>query len=272
MTDSRALYTDLHHAVRDAAPLTHCLTNSVVQEITANVLLAVGASPAMVSHPDESGEFAAVADAVLVNVGNPDPPVLDAMRSAVDAASAKGAPWVLDPVAVGGLGVRTRFAVELLAKKPAVIRANASEVRNLHSAYAGTTAAGGRGVESTDDPESAVDAARELARITGGVVAVSGATDIIVSEGRITRITAGDPLMALVIGTGCSLGAVTAAYCAAGNDPHDAAAAAHVAFSGAATMAAAVAAGPGSFRGAWLDALYHGADSVTALTRIEDER
>ena len=34
--------------LRTARPLVHCLTNEVVQEITANVLLAAGASPAMV--------------------------------------------------------------------------------------------------------------------------------------------------------------------------------------------------------------------------------
>ena len=35
-------------ALRANRPLVHCLTNEVVQEITANVLLAAGASPAMV--------------------------------------------------------------------------------------------------------------------------------------------------------------------------------------------------------------------------------
>ena len=34
--------------VRAVNPLVHLLTNEVVQEITANVLLAVGASPAMI--------------------------------------------------------------------------------------------------------------------------------------------------------------------------------------------------------------------------------
>lgn len=32
-------------------PLIHCLTNEVVQSLTANVLLALGASPAMVVEP-----------------------------------------------------------------------------------------------------------------------------------------------------------------------------------------------------------------------------
>lgn len=44
---------DLHvlHHFRTRSPLTHCMTNDVVQTFTANVLLALGASPAMVIEP-----------------------------------------------------------------------------------------------------------------------------------------------------------------------------------------------------------------------------
>ncbi|MGI0521046.1 hydroxyethylthiazole kinase, partial [Microbacterium maritypicum] len=34
--------------LREAPPLTHCITNAVVSGFTANVLLALGAAPAMV--------------------------------------------------------------------------------------------------------------------------------------------------------------------------------------------------------------------------------
>ena len=39
-------------------PLVHCMTNDVVQEITADVLLAAGASPAMIIDEHESADFA----------------------------------------------------------------------------------------------------------------------------------------------------------------------------------------------------------------------
>jgi len=39
-------------AVRERGPLVHCMTNIVVAGFTANVLLAVGASPAMVEKED----------------------------------------------------------------------------------------------------------------------------------------------------------------------------------------------------------------------------
>ena len=47
-TLSREIIANELARVRAAAPLVHVMTNEVVQEITANVLLAVGASPAMI--------------------------------------------------------------------------------------------------------------------------------------------------------------------------------------------------------------------------------
>ena len=42
-------------AVRRHAPLVSCITNAVVTNITANVLLALGAAPAMVDITGEAG-------------------------------------------------------------------------------------------------------------------------------------------------------------------------------------------------------------------------
>ena len=72
-----------------------CITNTVVQNVTANVLLALGASPAMVDVPTEAGPFARVADALLVNTGTPhaEPRVaaLEAAHAAVERGHAVGA-------------------------------------------------------------------------------------------------------------------------------------------------------------------------------------
>ncbi|AWB82618.1 hydroxyethylthiazole kinase [Corynebacterium yudongzhengii] len=263
-------YTQAHEALREQAPLVHCLTNSVVQEVTANVLLAVGAAPAMVSHPVEAAEFAEVADAVLVNVGNPHLDQLKAMDNALDTARRHHKVTVLDPVAVGGLSVRTEFARRVVEKRPTVIRANPSEILHLHAAVTGSTHEGGRGVDATDSVDSALTAARELAEYCGAVVAVSGATDVVVSPGRVTRIDGGDPLMAVTIGTGCALGAVVAAFVAAADSAHDATVAAHVAFATAAQRAAHRADGPGTFRQFWLDELYRLPAAGVACRITED--
>lgn len=241
--------------VRRSTPLVHCMTNTVVPEVTANVLLAVGAAPAMIDLPTEAEIFAGVASALLINVGNGSAEQHIGMRRAAPAAVAAGRPWVLDPVAVGSLPVRTALARDLLAEHPTAVRANASEILGLEG-----VGAGGRGVDATDEAEGALDAARLLSRRTGAVVAISGPVDLIVSEGRLTRVTGGSALMPLVIGTGCALGATVAAALgaarAAALDEHDAVVAAHALFSAAGTLADGLAEAPGSFRTAWIDALY----------------
>ena len=55
--------------LREQAPLVHCITNYVAMNVAANTLLAVGASPAMVHTPEESGEFANIAGALTINMG-----------------------------------------------------------------------------------------------------------------------------------------------------------------------------------------------------------
>ncbi|MGF1027061.1 hydroxyethylthiazole kinase, partial [Klebsiella pneumoniae] len=149
----------LRHLLRAHSPLVHCMTNDVVQTFTANVLLAVGASPAMVIDPREAAQFAAIADALLINVGTLTEVRAVAMRAAVEHARQAGKPWTLDPVAVGALTVRTAFCHELLALQPAAIRGNASEILAL----AGISA-GGRGVDTTDTAAAALPAAQALFR------------------------------------------------------------------------------------------------------------
>lgn len=237
-------------ALSGASPLVHCLTNTVVQAFTANALLAVGAAPAMVDAPQEAGEFAAVASAVLINVGTVHERTAEAMRLAARSARAAGTPWVLDPVAVGGLAYRTELAAELVELAPAVVRGNASEVMAL--AGAGT---GGRGVDSTAGADDAAAAAAALAARTGGVVAVSGEVDLITDGRRTVRVGGGSLLLTRTTGAGCALGALVAAYVAATGDALTGAVAAHAHVAVAAERAARAAAGPGTFAPAWLDAL-----------------
>jgi hydroxyethylthiazole kinase len=252
----------LHARLRAAAPLIQNITNTVVQQFSANVLLAVGAAPAMLDHEADAAQFARIADGILVNFGTATNQQLLAADAAIGVANQLHKPWVLDPVSVGVIDFRTariRLAAE---RHPAVIRGNASEI----AALAGQ-GAGGRGVDATDEVDAVLAAAMSLAQTTGSVVAVSGARDAIVeiSGGtvRVARLGGGHPLMPRVIGTGCSLGSLTAAYLAAqrGADgarlasDFDAAIAAHAHFKLAGALAGRTAAGPGSFAVAFVDAL-----------------
>lgn len=109
-------------AVRSGSPLVHCITNTVVTNFTANALLAAGASPAMVDAPQESGILASVAGALLINLGTVTSAQAEGMRMAIAGANVAGVPWVLDPVAIGALPMRTALAREFAGLEPAVIR------------------------------------------------------------------------------------------------------------------------------------------------------
>lgn len=237
--------------LRASPPLVHLLTNEVVQEISANVLLAAGAAPAMIVAEAEVADFAAMAGAVLINVGTLYPARYAAMRAAVLAANAAGVPWVLDPVAVGVLTYRREACRELLPLRPAAIRGNASEILTLAG-----MGSGGRGVDSTDASEHALPAAMTLARQTGAVVAVTGAVDYITDGEQAWATPWGDALMTRVVGTGCALSALVAAFCAGASNRLDAVAAACAMAGLAGEQAVAASQGPGSFKAAWLDALY----------------
>ena len=237
--------------MRAATPLVHLLTNEVVQEISANVLLAAGASPAMIVAEEEAAVFAAISGALLVNVGTLYPARLTVMRQAVAAANQAGVPWTLDPVAVGVLDYRTQACRDFLASKPAAIRGNASEILALAG-----VAGGGRGVDSTAGSDAAQSAAEQLARSTGAVVAVTGETDFI-TDGNSTWATPwGHPIMTRVVGTGCALSALVAAFTAQAPNRLNAVAAACAVAGLCGKRAAASSRGPGSFKADFLDALY----------------
>jgi hydroxyethylthiazole kinase len=238
-------------ALRARRPLVHCMTNQVVKNITANVLLAVGAAPAMVEHHEEAAEFAAMADALLINVGTLDDAQRAAMRRAIPSAVAAGKPWVLDPVAAGPLGVRTAFVRELLPLHPAVVRGNASEI----IACAGEGGRG-RGVDSGDPAEAALAAGRVVARVTGGAVLITGETDYALAQGSaVLACRNGHVLLTRVTGVGCAQGALAAACAAVSPTPLVAAVSAAVLMAVAGELAARRASSPGSFAVALLDAL-----------------
>jgi len=239
-------------AIRGRRPLIHNITNYVVMNNTANALLAVGASPAMVHAAEEVAEFAAISSALVVNIGTLSAPWVASMKAAVEAAAARGIPWALDPVGVGATRFRDQTAADLARRKPSAIRGNASEIMAL----AGLAGAGTRGVDSTQGSDAALDAARRLARETGAVVAVTGAVDHVTDGEALVSIANGHAMMARVTGLGCTATALVGAALAVEED-RLLACAAGLAFLGiAGEIAAARSPGPGSLQVHLLDALH----------------
>ena len=237
-------------AMRHTAPLVHNITNYVAMNVMANVLLAAGASPAMVHAREEVAEFTPIAQSLSINIGTISPHWAEAMEMAATVAGEQSLPWVLDPVAVGATSYRRALGARLVALRPTVIRGNASEILVL----AGATAAG-KGADATESVETAESAARALARSSGAVVAVTGEVDFVTDGTRAARVANGHAMMPRVTALGCSLTGVVAAFLA-GQDPFEATVAALAYYGLAGERAGATAQGPGSFETAFLDALY----------------
>lgn len=238
--------------LRQTSPLVQCITNYVAMNIAANVLLATGASPAMVHAEEEAGEFAALAGALTINIGTLSPAWIAGMKAAVKGATGAGKPWVLDPVAHFATAFRRQAVTELMEMRPAIIRGNASEI----IALAGGVGLG-RGVDSGDPVEQAEDAAKRLAASQGAVIAVTGPVDFVTDGERAVRISGGSMLMPKVTALGCSLTALIGAFVAVEPDaPFDATVAALATFAAAGEVAGRNADGPGAFAMQLLDALH----------------
>ena len=252
-------------AMRQANPLVQCITNDVAMNIAANVLLAAGASPAMVSAEEEAGEFAGIAGAVTINIGTLWAGGVPGMREAASAARAAGKPWVFDPVAHYATSFRRDVTRQLMALKPTIIRGNASEMMALAG-----EASHGQGVDSGDSAKSAREAALRLAREQACVVAVTGDVDFVTNGTRSVAIEGGSELMPRVTALGCALTCLVGAFAAVAPDrPFEATVAALALFAVCGEEAGGRAEGPGSFSPLFLDTLAAiGPDRFDSIARV----
>lgn len=255
---------DVLERLRHQRPLVHNITNYVAMDISANALLAVGVSPAMVHAREEVKDFVAISSALAINIGTLSPDWVDAMHLAAAEASTRNLPWVLDPVGAGATTYRTHTSESLAARRPTVIRGNASEILALASGAKGTS-----GVDASHASDEAVDPARRLAARRGTVVAMTGETDYVTDGTRTIAITNGHALMTRITAVGCTATALVAAACAVEDDPIVAATAALVILGICGERAAEGGVAPGTLRVRLVDALFEiTADDVRRAARL----
>ncbi|KAF2448142.1 TMP-TENI-domain-containing protein [Karstenula rhodostoma CBS 690.94] len=258
----------LTRAVHTHGPLSHNMTNLVVQNFAASVALAIGASPIMSNAGAEAPDLARLQGALVINMGTATPDALRNHALAIAAYNAAGRPVVLDPVGAAATSARKDALASLLAAGYfAVIKGNEREILAvahasglvmLKTGHAGQQ----RGVDSGhalyDLPHRA-HIVQRLARRERTVVLMTGATDVI-SDGRRTYAVAnGHAYLGMVTGSGCTLGTAISAYLAAApEDPFLAAVAALLHFEIAAEEAGRSEAvrGPGTFVPVFIDELY----------------
>ncbi len=213
-------------------PRVQCLTNTVAQAITANVLLAAGADASMAVHPDEIVAMTLSADAAIVNLGTPDEGRERAIAMLAAMPCALTRPMVLDPVFIQHSVLRRRMAESLLRLPALIIRGNAAEMASLAS--------------------------------PPGVVRVTtGAVDLIEDAGVRYEVAYGHPLMAKVTGLGCAASALVGAFAAVEPDRARAAAAALTILGLAGEKASRFAKGPGSFAVSLFDSVHELSESAS---------
>ncbi len=264
------LWSDVEK-VRAYAPLVHSITNHVVMNLNANVLLAAGASPVMAHAHEEVADMAGIAQALVLNIGTLEPYWIESMRLALLTATARGIPVVLDPVGAGATPYRNQSLALLMATaSPSVIRGNGSEVMSLAGSAIQT-----RGVDSGAAADDALTAAQDLTQATHGVVCVSGATDhVLDAKHRWARLSNGHVWMTKITGIGCSATSLIGAFCVVQPDLWRATVAA-MAFWGvvgelAAEQAQAAGQGVGSMQAYMLDALQlMDAETFTQRLRLD---
>jgi len=202
--------------VKAVSPLTLSITNQVTINDCANGLLAIGGSPVMSDDPQDARALAEMASATVINIGTTNEYKLELMLAAISGAKKTGKPIVLDPVGVGATDVRRKTALTLIDRKPDIIRGNYSEIKAL----SGLTIAQ-KGVDSieNDDPAIMAEVAGDLSRALKAIVAVTGATDVVAENDKVSFISGGTPLLTRLTGTGCMLSAIAGAY--AGANPEN---------------------------------------------------
>lgn len=248
------LQNEIIKAIKDMkskSPLVHNITNYVVMQITANALLAVGASPVMTFEKEEFEDMLSIASSLVINIGTLTQISIDAMHKACETANKKNVPFVLDPVGAGATKLRTKTAIDIIKNyNPKVIRGNASEIMSLAGDSIKT-----KGVDSTVNVNMAIEAGIHLAKEYNAVVSISGKTDIITDGSKVLYISGGSDLMPINTGMGCTSSAITGAMIAV-SEPLIAAASAMCIMASCGEKASKKAEGPASFSIAFIDELY----------------
>lgn len=201
--------------VRKTVPLVHNITNYVTVNDVANVLLACGASPIMSDEPKDVEDITAICGGLNINIGTLNQRTIEGMYAAGRKANELCHPILLDPVGAGASALRTDTAVRLMEElKLTAIRGNISEIKTL-ALGSGTT----KGVDADvadavteENLDGAVAFAKEFAKKSGCIAAITGAIDLLSDGETCYVIRNGRPEMGKITGTGCQLSGMMTAF------------------------------------------------------------
>ena len=203
----------LRDEVKSNRPLIHAITNPISIHQCANTILAIGGRPIMAEHPKEVEEITGTSAALLLNLGNITDVRKESMRLSLRCAAEKKIPIILDVVGIACSTLRRQYVTELLKiEVPTVIKGNYSEIRSLYDdCYRSSGVDADFSLNETDTDDICISLARKL----NTIVLASGKTDIVTDGRKIAHIRNGSEQLTAITGTGCMLGALSAAYLSA---------------------------------------------------------
>lgn len=250
---------DVIKTVGKQTPLSHNMTNLVVQNFAASVALAVGGSPIMANYGEEAKDLCKLGGSLVINMGTVTPDGLQNYAQALKEYNLFGGPVLFDPVGAGATNVRRNAVKTLMAAGYFdVIKGNEGEIKTVFGAIVQQ-----RGVDSGASTSSDLEKAtlvRDLARRERNVVVMTGATDYISDGERTYAISNGHELLGRITGSGCVLGTIISIMLAVSRgDKLLAALAGLLHYEIAAELAAKRedVKGPGTFVPALIDELYN---------------
>ncbi|MCJ7859833.1 MULTISPECIES: hydroxyethylthiazole kinase [unclassified Blautia] len=205
----------LRKRIKEEKPLIHCITNPISIHDCANVVLAVGARPIMAEHPAEVTDITASAGALMLNLGNITDARIESMKRSMRTAMENKIPVLLDLVGVACSDLRLDLARELLSiGHPAVLKGNMSEllaVSGLPSHAIGIDA-GAQDALTAENMETVSEVLRAFSRSNQAIVLATGKQDFVTDGERVVLVQNGSAALSGITGTGCMVGALTAAF------------------------------------------------------------
>jgi thiamine-phosphate diphosphorylase/hydroxyethylthiazole kinase len=249
-------------------PLSHNMTNLVVQNFAANVALAAGGSPIMANYGEEAADLAKLGGSLVINMGTVTPDGLMNYAKALKAYNLAGGSIVFDPVGGGATSVRRNAIKTLMAAGYFdVIKGNEGEISTVFGSVVQQ-----RGVDSGPSTSTFTQKAtlvRDLALRERNIIVMTGITDIISDGFRTLAVNNGHDLLGRITGSGCVLGTIISIMLAVSKeDKLVATLAALLHYEIAAEVAAARedVKGPGTFVPALIDELYN----IQKATEVKD--
>ncbi|KAK6462211.1 Hydroxyethylthiazole kinase family-domain-containing protein [Scheffersomyces coipomensis] len=274
-TRSKCQLEDKLKSLRQNKPLVHHITNNVVKNFSANVTLAIGASPIMSELPEEYEEFASTIPnlSLVLNLGTPSSNLMEVFKHAIKVYNKHGKHILFDPVACGASKARLECSRILLnTGQVSVIKGNVGEISSiwkLTSTYeesTGNQASLMQGVDSIADlsEDQIIEIGREVSIDFKTVVVITGVNNYVIDGYTFEKIKGGHQLMSYITGTGCSLGSTIGAFLASAADGNfkstfnvfDAVVGAVELYNLAGNNAGKVSSSPGTFMTNFIDQLY----------------